>query len=194
MSRIIAGRCGGHRLHTPQHDRTRPTTDRVREAVFSTLATWAGGTERGPQDALSGVAFADFFAGSGAVGLEAASRGATPVLLVEADRRTARTAERNVTELGLPARVRGDRAERVLGEPAPRPFDVCWFDPPYELADAAVDALLAAAWDHGWVAADGLLAVERATRSAAPQVAGFGPPRSRRYGETTVHYLSRSRP
>ena len=56
VSRIIAGRCGGHRLHTPQHDRTRPTTDRVREAVFSTLATWAGGTEGGPQDALSGPA------------------------------------------------------------------------------------------------------------------------------------------
>ena len=103
MSRIIAGSRGGRRIGMPSGDRTRPTTDRVREALFSAIAAWAGTSMRSADQALAGLGFCDLYAGSGAVGLEAASRGADPVLLVEADRRTAAVARGNAAELGLPA-------------------------------------------------------------------------------------------
>src|SRR5690349_13829996 len=99
VSRIIAGVLGGRRLATPSGRGTRPTSDRVREALFSSLATMLD---------LDGARVADLYAGSGAVGLEAASRGASWVLLVEADPRVARIARDNVTALGV-----GDRARVV---------------------------------------------------------------------------------
>ncbi|MDU5842972.1 MAG: RsmD family RNA methyltransferase, partial [Cutibacterium avidum] len=86
MSRIISGRAGGQRLATPSGRLTRPTTDRVREAVFSALAAWNGTSDEAPEDQLAGQAFCDLFAGSGAVALEAASRGASTVLAVDRDR------------------------------------------------------------------------------------------------------------
>ncbi|MFZ0530391.1 MAG: RsmD family RNA methyltransferase, partial [Propionicimonas sp.] len=95
MTRIIAGEKKGHRLRTPAHSATRPTTDRVREAAFSLIADWAGTAGEPGARMLAGLSFLDLFAGSGAVALEAASRGARPVLAVESDPATARLARGN---------------------------------------------------------------------------------------------------
>jgi 16S rRNA (guanine966-N2)-methyltransferase len=178
MSRIIAGSRRGRRLTMPATDKTRPTTDRVREALFSAITSWVGTSARPPEDSLAGLSFCDLFAGSGAVGLEAASRGAAPVLLVEADKRTAGTTSRNVATLGLQARVLTMKVEPLTRQPADVPFD---------LAAEAVESVLAALLEQGWVAADGLVVVERSRRT--PDLrwpGGFVDTWSRRYGETTL--------
>src|SRR6476619_8665658 len=93
MTRIIGGTAGGRRIATPRGANTRPTSDRVREALFSAVESWCG--------SLSGLRFLDLYAGSGAVGLEAWSRGAGVVTLVEQDRRTAALVSANARELGF---------------------------------------------------------------------------------------------
>lgn len=194
MSRIIAGRRRGRRLEVPTGDQTRPTTDRVREAFFSALAVWAGTIESPVEEWFAGLSFADLYAGSGGVGLEAASRGADPVLLVERDRRTAEVARRNAAALQLPAQVRLASVPTVLAEAAPQPFDVCWFDPPYALDAAELDDQLAAALAHGWVAGDGVVVCERGRRAPAPTWPTGMDAWSRRYGETVLHWAQRVRP
>lgn len=188
MSRIVAGSRGGRRLQTPAGERTRPTTDRVREALFSALTSWAGTAAGPPADALAGLAFLDLYAGSGAVGLEAASRGADPVLLVESDARTAALTRRNVADLRLPARVRVLAVEALARTSAERAFDVVFADPPYALDPERLDAVVADLVANGWVAPDGLVVLERSARSAAPR----WPPAAtetweRSYGETVLH-------
>ena len=191
MSRVIAGSRGGRRLQTPAGDATRPTTDRVREALFSALASWAGTAAARAEEALAGLAVLDLYAGSGAVGLEAASRGAAPVLLVESDSRTAGVARGNVATLDLPATVRATTAEALARGAAERAYDVVFADPPYALAserlDEVVDDLLA----HGWVAPDGLVVLERSSRTEPPRwPAAVGESWSRTYGETVLHFGS----
>jgi 16S rRNA (guanine966-N2)-methyltransferase len=191
VSRIIAGSRGGRRIAMPPGDKTRPTTDRVREALFSAIAAWAGTVDAPAQEALAGLAFADLYAGSGAVGLEAASRGAEPVLLVEGNKRTALVSERNVGELRLPARVRAVRVEQLVAQPAPQPFDVVFLDPPYDLASGAVGEVLTALADHGWLGADALVVVERSRRSADfAWPAAVRESWTRGYGETVLYYGS----
>ena len=189
MSRIIAGSRGGRRLTMPSGDRTRPTTDRVREALFSALAAWAGTSAAAPEATLDGLSFCDLYAGSGAVGLEAASRGAAPVLLVEGDRRTAQVTRRNADELGLTVEVRALRVETVLAQPATRSYDIVFADPPYELPSDTLDRLLALVWLRGWVAAYGLVVVERSRRTPPPGwPAAVRDSWSRTYGETIVYF------
>ncbi len=189
MSRIISGSRGGRRLTMPPGSRTRPTTDRVREALFSALAAWAG-TADGPADAgLAGLAMADLYAGSGAVGLEAASRGADPVLLVESDRRTSQLVGRNAGELGLHVMVSTAKVEALVGAPSARPFDVVFLDPPYELSGPSVDAVLADLDRHGWLAADALVVVERSKRDPSPRwPTSVGESWTKTYGETALHF------
>lgn len=191
MSRIIAGSRGGRRLTMPAGSRTRPTTDRVREALFSSLAAWAG-TADGPADAaLAGLSVADLYAGSGAVGLEAASRGADPVLLVESDRRTAQLVGRNAAELGLAVQVQPARVETLVGSPGPRPYDVVFLDPPYELSGPALDAVLADLERHRWLAVDALVVVERSRRDPGPSwPPGAAERWTRSYGETVLHFAA----
>jgi 16S rRNA (guanine966-N2)-methyltransferase len=182
MTRVIGGTAGGRRLRTPRGDRTRPTADRVREALFSALESALG--------SLAGVRFLDLYAGAGAVGLEAASRGAAHVCLVERDRRAARLVQDNARDLGLAGRV------SVLAEPVaaavsrrpPEPYDVAFADPPYALSgtDLAVD--LAALADHGWLARGAVVVVERSSRADRCWPGGYAADRSRRYGETTLHW------
>ncbi|MBV9096736.1 MAG: 16S rRNA (guanine(966)-N(2))-methyltransferase RsmD [Frankiaceae bacterium] len=176
MTRIIGGIAGGRRLVTPAGRNTRPTSDRVREGLFSSL----GGD-------LSGRSFLDLYAGSGAVGLEAASRGAAPVLLVEREAKALRAARDNVAALGLDVvAVRADDVVRFLREHEPTPYDVLFLDPPY--ADD-VDAVLTLIADGGWVASGGDVVVERDSRGAPPQwPAGIEADRSRRYGDSTLWY------
>ncbi len=192
MTRIIAGSRKGHRLRTPAHSATRPTTDRVREAAFSLVADWAGRAGSGGPDMLTGLSFLDLYAGSGAVALEAASRGAAPVWAVESDSATARIARGNATATGLAVTVVAAPAERTLSGTPPTPFDVVWADPPYSMSAERIAPVLAAVWERGWLAADGLLVLERASRDGTPnwpfQVTDTW---ERRYGETTLHFATK---
>ncbi len=191
MSRIIAGSRGGRRITMPPGDKTRPTTDRVREALFSAIASWAGAAARPPEQTLAGLAFADLYAGSGAVGLEAASRGAGPVLLVEGNKRTALLTRRNAADLGLSAQVAASRVEQLVRQPAATAYDVVFADPPYDVSTPAVNDLLGDLVQNGWLAAHGLVVVERSRRT--PELSwpvATEEQWSRAYGETVLHFGS----
>ncbi|RZU49801.1 16S rRNA (guanine966-N2)-methyltransferase [Krasilnikovia cinnamomea] len=191
MTRIIAGAHGGRRLAAPAGAQTRPTSDRVREAFFSSVEALTD---------LEGARFADLYAGSGAVGLEALSRGAAFALLVEADGRAARIIRDNVVALrvGTAARlVTGKVAQVLAAPPEGGPYDVVFADPPYALGDEEVADMQRALVENGWLATGAVVAIERSTRTAVrgeplAWVDGIAAERSRRYGETTLWYGRRS--
>ena len=191
MTRIIAGAHGGRRLSAPAGALTRPTSDRVREAFFSALDSMTD---------LSGARFADLYAGSGAIGLEALSRGASHALLVEADGRAARTIRDNIVALrvGDAARlITGKVAQVLAGPPDGGPYDVVFADPPYAVEEKEMVEVQQALIDFGWLAPDAVVVIERATRSTPrggtmTWVDGIVADRSRRYGETTLWYGRRS--
>lgn len=187
MTRIVAGVARGRRLQVPAGDRTRPTSDRVREALFSTLESARGG--------WAGARVLDLYAGSGALGLEALSRGAEAVQLVEQARPALAALRRNVDAVGLPgARVVASRVERHVSSAAAEPFDVVLADPPYILPCDAVTEVLTSLIRRGWLAAEAVVVVERATRSGAPAWPdGLEGSRERRYGETSLWYGHRAR-
>jgi 16S rRNA (guanine966-N2)-methyltransferase len=151
----------------------------VREALFSALAA---------RDALAGATVLDLYAGSGALGLEAASRGALRVDLVESDRRAAATIRANIAALDLPGlTVHACSVAAWLARPAPTAYDVVLLDPPYDLGEDALGGDLAALAGGGWLAGDALIVVERSSRSPEPTwPAGLTPGRARRYGETVL--------
>lgn len=182
MTRIIAGAARGHRLRTPEGSVTRPTADRVREALFSSLESELGGWED--------VRVLDLYAGSGAVGLEALSRGAAAATLVEQDKRVLKVLRDNVRTLGLPgAEVVAGDVTRIVAAPAKAAYDVVFADPPYPVTSTAVDAVVAALAVHGWLASEAVVVVERATRSDPLQwSAPVSVVRTRAYGETTLWY------
>jgi 16S rRNA (guanine966-N2)-methyltransferase len=187
VTRVIAGAARGRRLQVPPGDGTRPTSDRAREALFGTLESLLG--------AWAGRRVLDLYAGSGAVGLEALSRGAAHALLVEADARAARTLAANVATLGLAgAEVRRGRVERVAAHGLPGPtYDVVFADPPYDLTDDELRTVLA---DLRPAVADAaVVVVERATRGGAwTWPVGYEEVRSRRYGEATLWYGRATQP
>ncbi|MGP3948312.1 16S rRNA (guanine(966)-N(2))-methyltransferase RsmD [Streptomyces sp. 7N604] len=183
MTRVIAGAAGGRRLAVPPGTGTRPTSDRAREGLFSTWESLLG--------TLHGTRVLDLYGGSGAVGLEALSRGAAHVLLVEADTRAARVIRENVRVIGLPgAEVRAGKAEQLLSGPAPEaPYDVVFLDPPYAVTDDDLREILLTLRTEGWLAGDALATVERSTRGGEFRwPAGFEGLRARRYGEGTLWY------
>lgn len=182
MTRIIGGSAGGRRLTTPRGQHTRPTSDRVREALFSAVEAWCG--------SLAGLRFLDLYAGSGAVGLEARSRGAGVVTLVEHDRRTASLISGNVKALGFgQVEVLATSVTSTLARTPVAPYDVVFIDPPYPLPNAEVEAALRALVDHDWLSPGSLVVVERSTRGAPPAwPAGIEPGRDKRYGETLLRY------
>ncbi|MBL7497011.1 16S rRNA (guanine(966)-N(2))-methyltransferase RsmD [Frankia sp. CNm7] len=185
MTRIVGGVAGGRRLAVPPGQGTRPTSDRAREGLFNSLATLVD---------LSGARVADLYAGSGAVGLEALSRGAAHALLVERDPAAARVARRNAAELGLPgAEVVVGAVERVVVATPGQPYDVVFLDPPYALDDDRLGEVLGLLVDRCWLDKDGVCVVERARRSAPPGwPEGLVGVRSRGYGEAVLWYGSRS--
>lgn len=178
MTRIVAGAAGGRRLRVPPAG-TRPTSDRVREALFSAIDARLD---------LDGVRVLDLYAGSGALGLEALSRGAGYALLVESDRRAAAVVRGNIADLGLPgAQLRAGPVSAVLASGGAGEFDLVFSDPPYELDTAAVTADLRALAEHGWLSADALVIVERSIRS--PEIEwppGYLAAKPRKYGETRI--------
>lgn len=183
MTRIVAGAAGGRRVAVPPGQATRPTSDRAREGLFSTLQALRG--------SLSGARVLDLYAGSGAVGLEALSRGAAHALLVEADARAARTVRSNIDALGLAGAVLSQaKVDRALAAgPGGDRYDLVFADPPYAVGDDELGAVLATLRDHDWLRPGALVVVERPARGGEfAWPAGYVPDRSRRYGEAVLWY------
>ncbi len=183
MTRIVAGSAGGRRLRTPPGDRTRPTADRVREAMFSALESMLG--------SLEGLRVLDLYAGSGALGLEALSRGAAYAMFVESDRRAAALIASNARELRLEdgAQVVTRSVEAHVQRDPPVPFDLVVADPPYALGAADLTGVLRALVEHGWLASEAVVVVERSGRS--PDLTwpdGTETVRRRGYGGTALWY------
>ena len=179
MTRIIAGAARGRRLTVPATG-TRPTSDRVREAMFSSWHSSLGG--------FAGLRVVDFFAGSGAVGLEALSRGAGHVLMVEKDRKAADIITANIATVGLNgALVRlGYVAQIVLSAPS-EPFDLLFLDPPYEVEGAVLSQILTNLVEQQWLADGATVVVERAVRTAAIDwPCGFEIAEPKKYGDTAL--------
>ena len=183
MTRIIGGTAGGRRIATPRGVNTRPTSDRVREALFSAVESWCG--------SLSGLRFLDLYAGSGAVGLEAWSRGAGVVTLVEQDRRTATMIAANARDLGFSrAHVVTGSVATTLLRPPTAPYDVAFLDPPYAQSEADLAADLVALRDRGWLVPGAMVVVERAARGPEPAWPDdFDDSRQKKYGETVLWYV-----
>ncbi len=180
--RIVAGVARGRRLVVPPGDSVRPTADRVREALFASLAPH-----------LEGASVLDAFAGTGALGLEARSRGAARVTFIERDRRSLDALRRNIEAVGLDgATVIAADAIRTLRDAAQAgtlsgaPFDLVLLDPPYALSDDAIAGLMADL--VRLLAAGAIVVVERSADASAPR---WGPALlegpSRRYGSTMLH-------
>lgn len=184
MTRIISGLAGGRRISTPSGSGTRPTSDRVREALFSRLEHL---------DVLHQARVLDLYAGSGALGLEAASRGAASVLMVESDRAAVAVIRKNVADLGLAAvSVRADTVERVLlARPGPggAPCDLVLADPPYDVTEKALGDVLGLLVAHHWLSDDAYVVLERSARSPEPRwPPGLDGAGERRYGDTKVWF------
>jgi 16S rRNA (guanine966-N2)-methyltransferase len=190
VTRIVSGAFGGRQLDVPTGAATRPTSDRVREAVFGRLDH---------QDVLDDARVLDLYAGSGALGLEALSRGARAATFVECDRGALNALRRNVSALvgvgvGAPAgghdpavRVLGEPVERVLLRGSPEPYDLVLADPPYPMDEDELADVLALLPNHGWLGPDGLVVLERSARSPEPRwPAALVSVDERRYGETRV--------
>jgi 16S rRNA (guanine966-N2)-methyltransferase len=182
VTRIIGGSAGGRRIKAPAGDSTRPTSDRVREALFSAIDAEVG--------SVSGLRFLDLYAGSGAVGLEAKSRGAGVVTLVEHDRRTAALIRQNAKALGFSSvDVVMSSAARALAQPPRAPYDIVFLDPPYAVPVADVVWSLGSLRDFGWLSHDALVVVERSSRGPNLEwPPGFIGQRTKKYGETLLWY------
>src|SRR6266568_1209029 len=184
MTRIIAGVARGRRLSVPPGTGTRPTSDRAREGLFATITAL--------RRSLAGARVLDLYAGSGAIGLEALSRGAGRVLFAESGARAARVIRANITVVGLPGGqlINGQVADVLARGPgAEPPFDLAVADPPYAVEDEEIAEMLAALAKQGWLVPGALVAVERASRSAPLSwPPGYSADRSRRYGEATFWY------
>lgn len=189
MTRIISGAAGSRRLEVPKSG-TRPTSDRVREAVFSTLDSW---------DFVDGVHVLDLYAGSGALALEAVSRGAASATLVERHAGAAQVASRNarVVASAFPQSAAPEisvvrqSVQSFLEAQAPEPrWDVALIDPPYELGEGELSANLEALVPL--LTENAAVLVERSGRSPAPAwPRGLEAIREKRYGETVLWWAER---
>ena len=170
--RVVAGELGGRRLIAPEGTATRPTTDKVRQAVFNSLHSMG---------VVEGAVVADLFAGSGALGIEAISRGATHCTFVERDRSALAALRANIAALGIGDRCTVHATDVIAWVPAMRGVDIAFIDPPYSFE--AWPVLLGAISDVSLVVAEADDPVD------AP--AGWTQVRTRRYGRTWVTLLER---
>jgi 16S rRNA (guanine966-N2)-methyltransferase len=180
VTRIVAGAARGRRLEVPAAG-TRPTSDRAREGLFNTLA---GLLE------FDGLVVLDLYAGSGAVGLEALSRGAAHVRLVESDRGAAATIAKNIAALGLSgAALTPSSVESFLAGDRAQIFGLVFADPPYALAELDVASLLATIADRDVLEPGGIVVLERSVRSPEPRWPNvIEPLKQKRYGEGVLWY------
>jgi 16S rRNA (guanine966-N2)-methyltransferase len=192
VTRIVAGQAGGRRLAVPPSG-TRPTSDRAREALFSSLESSLHG--------LAGVRLLDLYAGSGAVGLEAWSRGASRVVLVESAAAAVKVLRTNVTNLRSsyapgtsgPAgtiEVVAAKAERTAADSPASAFDVVFADPPYDLPAEQVAGVLATLAQRAVPRPGAIIVVERATRGKWNWPLGYAATHDRKYGDSTLHYAT----
>ncbi|WP_448627332.1 16S rRNA (guanine(966)-N(2))-methyltransferase RsmD [Geodermatophilus sp. URMC 64] len=180
MTRLIAGEAGGRRLKVPPSG-VRPTGDRAREGLFNSLGSLLD---------LDSARVLDLYAGSGALGLEALSRGAAEVVLVESGARVLPVLRANVAAVGLPgARVVAGSVPTVVAGPAPARFDLVLADPPYATPADEVLGVLRALVEGGWLADGAVVVVERSSREQPWEwptpLTGV---RDRRYGEAVLRY------
>lgn len=186
VTRIIAGYAGSLTLKVPSAG-TRPTSDRVREAIFSSLQA---------RDLIDGARVLDLYAGSGALGLEAASRGAAEVLLVERSHAAVQVCKANARLVEQRAPRGASPSIRVSGKPVqsyltstPSQWDLVFIDPPYELGGVELDHVLAALVPR--LAADAVVVLERSSRTPVPAwPAGLELERRSDYGETAIFWLA----
>lgn len=178
VTRIIAGRFGGRRLKVPD-DGTRPTSDRVREAVFSMLDARLD---------FDGMRVLDLYAGSGALGIEALSRGAASAVFVDNRRRATTIVSANLAAVGASGvgRVVTSPVSGFLAATAPQRFDLVFSDPPYALDGIDVAADLTALVAGGWLAEGGALVLEHARRAEITWPTGWESVVERTYGDTVV--------
>jgi 16S rRNA (guanine966-N2)-methyltransferase len=179
MTRIVAGDAGGRRLVVPRGEITRPTSDRVREALFSALDA---------RGLVPGARVLDLYAGSGALGLEAASRGAASVVLVDASRQAVEAARVNVAALDFPrVTVVLSSVRRYLAQRTVSPSSLVFADPPYVLGQDELTEMLTSLTERGWLQPEALVLLERSSRSIEPRwPKGLTRQAIRRYGETAV--------
>lgn len=186
--RVVGGSLRGRRIEPPRGDATRPTTDRVREALFSSIDARAG-------EMLSGGVALDAFAGSGALGIEALSRGAGHAVFVERDARALRALRANLAALGLESRstvLQGDALTRLRTRSG-APFSLILLDPPYTLDPAYTRSLLDALRDRGALVPGAFVTWEHAERTHVEWPAGFVGVTGKRYGSTTIDMASYTR-
>ncbi len=182
MTRVIAGSLGGRKLKTLPGDATRPTTDRVKEAIFSALEARLG--------SLQGLRVLDLYAGSGSLGFEAYSRGASEVVFCESQAKAQNVIKANARDLGVRALIWSAPVERTLASGKERAFDLVLADPPYPLTEADVVAFLTQL-TAGWLRDGAIVVLERSTRSVEPSwPQGLRVLNSKTYGETKIWYLT----
>lgn len=178
MTRIIGGEARGRRLAVADGP-TRPTSDRAREGLFSSLESMMGG--------LAGRKVLDLYAGSGALGLEALSRGAELVMMIESDRKAFAICKANIATIGMPrAHVQRMSVETYLATSG-EAFEIAIADPPYAETNEKIEAMLTLLVPR--LTADAVVVVERSSRTAPfTWPAGLAADRVRQYGEATLYY------
>jgi 16S rRNA (guanine966-N2)-methyltransferase len=181
--RVIAGSVRGRRLVAPAGDDIRPTKGIVREAMFSALDS---------RGAIVDAVVLDLYAGTGALALEALSRGATRAVLVERDRRALDAIEANVDHTGFGARARVVRGDVTAFVPADAPFDLVLADPPYGVSDSEIDELLRRLGAPGWLSPGATVAIERAVGAGISAETGFRTGWERTFGDTLVVFAEAS--
>ena len=191
MSRIVAGTSGGRRLQTPEGATTRPTTDRVREAFFSVVASWNGTADAPVEHQLEGVGFLDLYAGSGALGFEAVSRGAGFCLFVETDDAARGAIRENADAYGLMGRTRVHRRSAtdlgVRPGPIAEAFDLAFLDPPY--GKGLGEQTLARLIEGSWLKPGALVVFERGSDEPEIDTPGYQRLDARDYGAARVLFL-----
>jgi len=182
MMRIVGGSLRGRALAAPKSTAIRPTADRLRESVFNILAHAYG-------DPITGTRVLDLFAGTGALGIEALSRGATFTLFIDESAEARALLRENVATLGLGGTSRIFRRDATkLGPAHPlEPFSLAFLDPPY--AQGLAEKALASAREGNWLTGDALVVVEEATKANFAAPAGFKEIERRRYDDTEVIFL-----
>ena len=185
MTRIIAGSAKGRRLSVPAKG-TRPTSDRVRESLFNTVNSELLAAD----EDWSSVAVLDLYAGTGALGIEAASRGAGPVLLVEKNRAAADVIRRNIEHVALPSvSLLAASVNELLRRTPSNAFTLVFADPPYDVAATTLETLLTQLGSAGWIGSDALVIVERpSVDQQSPLPKHWIDLAQRRYGDTTLWY------
>ncbi|MFI5400206.1 MAG: 16S rRNA (guanine(966)-N(2))-methyltransferase RsmD [SAR324 cluster bacterium] len=185
MLRIVAGQFGGRRIQAPAGRRTRPTAEKVRAALFNALHQWLS---------LGGARVLDLYAGSGALGIEALSRGAAQVTFVESDPRSAALVRANLKSLGVPAGqatvVRGKALPWLRQATAALDMQLVLLDPPY--AAGEYESVLQALAQWRGLAPEGIIAVEAPARQDVAAPPGLAVLRTKRYGDTQLVYLGKA--